>query len=239
MQTQPLFYQQIAALSNEKHGDWYLARDHGYHFASETNCLYIAAIEIPQACREYPVVFASAADGAIFPVVLLGLKTAQNLYLDSDGGWRARYVPAYLRRYPFILARLEDGERYTVCIDEACSAFNTVREGEALFDDEGRQGELLQKTVTFLRDYQTQVQATEDFCRDMQELDLLEPIQANVLLDSGESFSLTGMQGVSRDRLTALEDRRLAELLRKGYLELIHAHLISLANVQNLIARMG
>jgi len=239
MQTQPLFYQRIAALSKEKHGDWYLARDHGYQFARETNCLYVAAIEIPQACREYPIVFASAADGSVFPVLLLGLKTAQNLYLDGEGNWRARYLPAYLRRYPFVLAKLEDGERYTVCIDESCSGFNTVQEGEALFDAQGEQGALLQKTVAFLKDYQAHVQWTEDFCRDLQGLEVLEPVQANVSLDSGERFSLTGMLAVSRDRLKALDDGQLAELARKYYLELIYAHRVSLGNMQNLITYMS
>lgn len=239
MQTQPLFYQRIAALSKEKHGDWYLARDHGYQFARETNCLYVAAIEIPQACREYPIVFASAADGSVFPVLLLGLKTAQNLYLDGEGNWRARYLPAYLRRYPFVLAKLEDGERYTVCIDESCSGFNTVQEGEALFDAQGEQGALLQKTVAFLKDYQAHVQWTEDFCRDLQGLEVLEPVQANVSLDSGERFSLTGMLAVSRDRLKALDDGQLAELARKDYLELIYAHRVSLGNMQNLITYMS
>ncbi len=238
MQTQPLFYKQIAALSDEKHGDWYLAKDHGYHFARETNCVYIAGIEFPQACREYPIVFASAADDTVFPVVLLGLKGAQNLFLDAEGGWRARYVPAYLRRYPFVLARLEEGERYTVCIDESCSGFNTVQEGEALFNEQGEQGDLLTRTVTFLKDYQAHVQWTEAFCNELRGLDILEPVQANVSLDSGEKFSLSGMLAVSRDKLKAMEDVKLAELVRKDYLELISAHLLSLGNVQNLIAYM-
>jgi len=239
MQKQPLFYKQVAALSNEKHGDWYLEKDHGYHFARETNCIYIAGSEFPSACREYPIVFASAADGKVFPVVLLGLKTAQNLYLGDDGSWRARYIPAYLRRYPFVLAKLADGERYTVCIDESCSGFNTVKEGEALFDTQGEQGELLTKTVEFLKDYQVHVLWTEDFCETLNSLGILEPVQANVSLNSGEKFSMTGMLAVNRDKLKALDPAVLVDLAHKDYLELIYAHLISLANVQHLIAYMG
>ncbi len=238
--TLPLFYKKVVPLNKEQHGDLCIEPMDGYQHTRETNSLYIAAIEFPNIAREYPIVFGTEADGNIFPVVLLGLRKNENFYVNDKGEWQADYIPAYVRRYPFILASTEaNGGQFTVCIDESFPGFNTAKEGQPLFDKAGEQTDLLKQSVDFLKDYQNHVQLTTLFCDNLKKLDLLEPMQANIALKSGEKQTMGGFLGVSRERVKELKPAKLAELVKSDQLELIYAHLGSLANLSVLMNRLN
>jgi hypothetical protein len=236
----PLFYKKVVPLSKEQHKKLYLEPVEGFAFATGTNSLYVAAAEFPRASREYPIVFGGDNQGGIFPVVLLGLKKNQNLFVDKSGKWNADYIPAYARRYPFILATPDAKKnQFTVCIDEAYPGFNTAKEGQPLFDAKGADGPVLKQAVDFLKDYQSHVRLTEAFCKKLQELGILEPVQANVSMKSGQKFSIAGFQCVSRAKLKELAPKTLAELAKSDQLELIYCHLQSLNNINNLTKKLG
>lgn len=242
MTTQPLFYKKVVPLNKDQHKNLYLEPVEGYAFTKETNSLYIAAIEFIKSVAEYVIVFGKDSNETVYPVVLLGLKANQNLYVDSTGKWHADYIPAYVRRYPFILAtptaQTTANSNFTVCIDESFPGFNTAEEGRLLFDKEGAESPVLKQAVDFLRDYQKNVQITTAFCQNLVKLDLLEPMQANVEMKSGDKFAIGGFQCVSRKKLKALAEEKLAELTKSDQLELIYAHLLSLNNVNKLIQKM-
>lgn len=236
----PLFYRKIVPLSKEQHKKLYIEPVEGFAFAAETNSLYIAAAEFPRASREYPIVFASDNQGGLFPVALLGLKKNQNLFVDKNGKWNADYIPAYARRYPFILATPDSKKnQFTVCIDESYPGFNTAKEGQPLFNAKGEDGPVLKQAVEFLKDYQAHVRLTETFCKGLLELEVLEPVQANVALKSGQKLSIAGFQCVSRKKLKELAPKKLTDLLKSDQLELIYCHLQSLNNVNNLTRRLA
>ena len=116
-----------------------------------------------------------------FDDVQLGLEKNKNLFVDDKGSWTADYIPAYVRRYPFILATADENkDNFTVCIDESYPGFNTAKEGKALFDDKGEQNLILDQAVDFLKDYQSHVTLTTRFCENLSKLDILEPMQANI-----------------------------------------------------------
>jgi len=239
VQAQPLFYKRVVPLNRERHGDLYIETVEGYTFAAETNSIFISAVEFPLAMTEYPIVFAHSQSG-IYPVVLLGLKNNQNLFVSDQGKWNADYIPAYARRYPFILATAEPkSDKFTVCIDEAYPGFNTAKEGQPLFDDKGEHTAMLTQAVNFLKDYQGHVQLTNDFCKNLVELQILEPMQANVKLQSGQDISIGGFQCVKREKLQQVNPGKLADLVKTGQMELIYSHLLSLNNVAKLINRMN
>jgi hypothetical protein len=240
-QQQPLFYKKVVPLNKERHKNLHLEPVEGYAFAHESNSLYIAAIEFIKSAGEYVIVFGKDTRNTVYPVVLLGLKANQNLYVDKKGKWKGDYIPAYARRYPFILATPETGKNanFTVCIDEGFSGFNTAKEGQPLFDKKGKESPLLKQAVEFLQDYQKNVVLTTAFCANLVKLGLLEPMQANVEMKSGDKFAIGGFQCVSRKKLKALKPEKLEELVKSDQMELIYAHLISLNNVSRLIARMG
>jgi hypothetical protein len=234
----PQFYKKVVPISEKAHRDWRVRADHGYSFAATTNAVMLATIEFPPACREYPIVFV-AHDGSVRPVAVLGMKRNQNLFLKMDGSWDARYLPAYVRRYPFILAAdPKRPEQFTICIDESFSGFNR-EQGESLFTAWGQQSDYLKRATGFLRDFQVQGRRTEEFCQRLTALEVLAPMQANISASSGEKFSVAGFQVVSREKLAALKPAKLAELIKSGDLELIYQHLTSLTNFQRVTDLMA
>lgn len=236
MTTAPIFYKKVVPLNKEQHSKLYVETIEGFGFAEQTNSLYIAAVEFANIAREYPIVFGSDSNGGIFPVVLLGLKNNQNLFINGNGEWKATYIPAYVRRYPFILASADtDAGQFTVCIDEAYTGFNTAEEGQALFDAAGEHTPMLQQAVDFLKDYQNHVQLTTGFCQNLKDLELLEPMQANIEMRSGEKLAIGGFQCVSREKLMALPADKMADLVKNGQMELIYNHLLSMNNVTTLM----
>lgn len=233
----PQFYQKVVALSDQGHSDWRVKANNNYGFTSATNAVLITAVEFALVASEYPIVFIQQGD-VFRPVVILGLKEGQNLYLDDDKAWQSKYIPAYIRRYPFILAgdaSVQD-PTYTVCIDESFTGFNK-KEGEALFEKDGSKSPYLERAITFLKDYQSQGIATEAFCKTVKKLDILEPMQANIASAKGEEFSVAGFWVVSRDKLKEKKPLELAELVKSDEMALIYAHLASLANFNQLVQR--
>ncbi len=236
----PLFYKKVVPLNKEVHSQLYIENIEGYQHTKETNSIYIAAVEFLQISKEYPIVFAKGADEKIFPVALLGLQKNKNLFVDDKGLWTANYIPAYVRRYPFILATPDEKEAtFTVCIDESYSGFNTAKEGKPLFDKNGEQLDLLKQAVDFLQDYQTHVQLTTLFCENLSKLNILEPMQANIERADGDKTSLGGFMGVNRDKLKALKPAQLTQLVKSDQMELICAHLASLTNINGLMKRLN
>jgi hypothetical protein len=236
----PVFYRDVVALSRERHKDWYIDPEQGYSFAAGSNSVYVAASEFVVAGRESPIVFARDAAGGLAPAVLLGLRANENLVVDADGRWLTGYIPAYVRRYPFILATSADGsDQLTVCIDEAYSGFNTAKEGQPIIAQGGEHGELLSNSVNFLRDFHQHTLITREFCDAVDKAGLLEPMQANVAMNSGEKFSLSGLHCVTRARLKALDATTVKQFLDKDYLELIYLHMHSLANLDRLVQRVA
>ncbi len=239
MTTLPLFYKKVVPLNKTEHKQLCIEPIDSFAFAGKTNSLYVAAIEFPKAAGEYPVVFGKTGD-TVFPVILLGLQDKQNLFVDKKGRWHATYIPAYVRRYPFILARPEDGNgTYTVCVDLSFPGFNTANEGKRLFDSKGKETSLLQQTLAFLQDYQNSVDMTTAFCDALVKLDLLEPMQASIEMKSGSKYAIAGFQCVNRSRLKALDKEKISELLKSDQLELIYAHLLSLNNLNRLMQKIG
>lgn len=232
----PMFYRDVVALSRERHKGWYIDADQGYAFSADSNSIYIAASEFGAVAREYAIVFARDGNGNAVPAAVLGLEKDQNLMIDKAGAWQGNYVPAYLRRYPFILAReSEQSEQFTVCIDESYSGFNTAQEGQQLITDAGEHGELLSNSVKFLQEFHQHTQITTNFCDAIDKAGLLDSMQANISLNSGATYSLSGFLAVTRDKLKALPGDQIKELLEKDYLDLIYWHMHSLNNIDRLM----
>lgn len=233
----PQFYKKVVALSEKEHADWRVKMDNNYEFSRQTNAVLVSAVEFAHVTHEYPIVFVDHS-GDIRPVAILGLKPQQNLYLDEKYSWDAKYIPAYVRRYPFILAgdEIKSDTTYTVCIDESFPGFNR-KSGERLFTEKAEHSPYLQRAITFLKDFQAQGQATEQFCAHLKKLGLLEPMQANIASAQGEEFSVAGFMVVSRDRLKEIKPLELAELVKSDEMALIYQHLLSLGNFSKLTER--
>jgi SapC len=229
MATQLLIYETAVPVSSGRHSKCAVEAGKGFAFTRKVNSVPLMAVEFPQAGPEYAIVFAqSGADVA--PVVILGARQGENLFLGDDDSWRAKYVPAFIRRYPFVFSPSEDGKTFTLCVDEAFQGLNYQGRGQALFTEDGKHTPYVDNVLKFLQEYRAQFLRTQAFCKKLVELNLLEPMQAQFTLGTGEKMSLGGFQAVSRERLKALPAETLSQLAATDELELIYLHLQSMRN---------
>ncbi|MCL4746122.1 MAG: SapC family protein [Burkholderiaceae bacterium] len=230
MTTQQLFYERAVQLSTTRHGDWSLEALPDFGFARNANSVPLLTSEFASAAAEYPIVFVPT-QGAMVAAALLGPRAGRNLYVGADGAWRARYVPAFVRRYPFAFASGDDPKALPLCVDEACPGFNQAGRGERLFDDQRKPTPFLQERLKFVYDFQVQFDRTLATCRRVKELGLLEAMQAKLTLDAAGTTALSGyFDVVGRDRLEALPAKSLAA----DELELIRLHLRSLPRLATM-----
>ena len=237
MTTQLLIYQTAVPVSSGRHAKCSVEAGAGFAFTSKLNSVPLMAVEFPQATPEYAVVFAQSGDDVV-PVVILGARENENLYLADDDAWRAKYVPAFIRRYPFVFSPSEDGKTFTLCVDEAFQGLNYLGRGQALFTEDGKHTAYVDDVLKFLQEYRAQFLRTQAFCKKLKELDLLEPMQAQFTLGSGEKMSLGGFQVVDRKRLKALPAETLHQLAANDELELIYLHLQSMRNFNEVKDRL-
>jgi hypothetical protein len=237
MTTQLLIYETAVPVSSGRHGDSAVEVGADYAFARNVNSVPLMAVEFPNAASEYAIVFAGAQE-AMMPAVILGLRANENLYLSGEGTWQAKYIPAFVRRYPFVFSTSDDGKTFMLCVDEAFPGFNRQGHGQRLFADDKKPTPYVDNVLKFLQEYQAQFLRTQAFCRKVKVLDLLEPMQAQVSMGSGERLSLGGFWAVNRAKLKALPGDKLAELAKTDELELLYLHMQSMRNFNNLRERL-
>lgn len=229
MTTQLLIYETAVPVSSGRHGKCAVESGKGYGFARKINSVPLTAVEFPLAASEYAIVFAQNGEEVV-PVVILGARAGENLYVKDDDSWGARYIPAFIRRYPFVFANKDEGKTFTLCVDEAFQGLNYQGRGQALFTEDGNKTPYVDNVLRFLQEYSAQFMRTQAFCKKLAELKLLEPMQAQFTLTTGQKMSLTGFHAVDRKRLKALPPETLAQLASTDELELIYLHLQSMRN---------
>lgn len=232
-----LFYKKPVPLNKNDHKDKKISSaGRTFTFAGQTNSVIVAGVEFSEAAKEYPIVFAQAGDNVI-PVALLGLRNEENLFVQPDGSWDAQYIPAFVRRYPFVLAETGEAGQRAVCIDEAYEGFNDT-EGEALFEGE-ETTPILQQAMDFLEEYQKQYVRTEAFVKRLRDNDLLMQLNAKVDLEDGQQFGLTGLMAIDERKLLQLDDEKALTLFRSGELSWVYCHLMSLGCMGRMVGRIS
>lgn len=233
-----VYYEKPVVLDRDKHRRRRIRPGASFAFARNANSLYLAAAEFAEACKEYAIVFTRAGNGRVIPVVMLGLRARENLYVDEAGGWRGRYIPAFVRRYPFVLAELRGQDTLAVCIDESYAGVNEV-DGEALFDAAGQDTPFLRNALEFLAACQREALRTDAFCQRLDQAGLLTEMNARADLVDGRTFSVNGLLVVDEKKLGALPDATALSMFRQGELHLVSMHLLSLSNMRQLVERLA
>jgi hypothetical protein len=226
---QLLIYQSAVPVSAASHANVSVEANDSYAFSADVNAVPLMAVEFPRASAEYAIVFTSDGDN-LMPAVVLGVRNQQNLYLSPEARWKADYIPAFIRRYPFIFSSSADGKTLTLCIDEKHPGVNRDGRGSALFGADAKPTPYVEKVLEFLKEFQAQYERTRLFCRRLKELQILEPMQANVTTPKGEKLALAGFLAVSREKLRALNGETLEKLVKNDELELLYLHLASMRN---------
>lgn len=226
----PLFYKEPVVLRFEEHADLALSRKADFGFAAETNALPAVGGEFAAAQKFYPIVFAGPA---ALPVLITGLQ-AENLFLEKDQSWRRdTYIPAYVRRYPFI-STVVDENTTLLCADLASERFvekaDAGNEADPIFDAEGQATAATRNTMEFCKALQDDFQKTEAFSRALNEAGLLVEKHADIELADKSRFKLDGFRMVDEAAFRALSADTLADWTRKGWVDLIVLHLASQQN---------
>ncbi|WP_449429255.1 SapC family protein [Rhodanobacter umsongensis] len=242
-----LFYEQPVPLNRTTHKDLRLKGLPTLKFAMNVHSVPLTGAEFGLAARDLLIVFAGNDVNDAGPIALLGLRQDENLFIGADGQWAPNtYVPAFVRRYPFVLAEKpagQEGEELTVFLDERYEGFGTV-EGERLFKEDGTDTEMLTNAVRFLGEFQQNIQRTRWFMEQLRKHDLLEPRNIRLQKEGkdgveGHAINLNGLFVVNEDKLRALDEKTTHEFAREGVFGWIYAHILSLANIDRLTQRLG
>jgi hypothetical protein len=198
----------------------------------------LTVAEFPIAGLSFPIIFAGAR---YQPVAVMGVNANKNMYIGDDGAFESGvYVPAYIRRYPFVLANDQSREQLVVCIDRGAPMLGDLPD-LAFFDAKGEPTEYTRNCIKFCTDFETELRRTEAFCTVLRDLDLFETRKTThtpVMADGtqGEPQTVAEYFAVSETKLKALPDAKIRELLDNGALGQIFAHLMSLIGWDRLIA---
>ena len=237
MTKQLLIYASAVPVSAARHAQISLEAGSDFAFSAGINAVPLMAVEFQRAAAEYAIVFTQAGD-EIMPSAVLGVRDDQNLYLAADRTWQADYIPAFIRRYPFVFSSSADGNTMTLCIDESHPGVNAAGRGERLFGADGKPTPFVEGVLKFLQEYQVQFERTRQFCRRIRDLGLLEPMQAQVTTPQGEKLALNGFLSVSREKLRALDGESLSALAKTDELELLYLQMHAMLNFNSVKDRL-
>lgn len=228
----PLFYKNPAPLDAKLHAKMALKKNFGLGFTKGVNAVPVNLIEMPQICHYYPIAFSPDATGT--PVAIMGLRDNENLFLNDKGEWEEdTYIPAYIRRYPFIFSEMPGNDQLSLCVDMNDNIID--KDGEQkFFDAEGKPSTLSQNALEFCKSYHAAAQHTIEFGKAMAKAGLLVERQAEIVIAPGKKINFSGFRIIDEAKLADLDDKTFAEWRKKGWLPFIYAHLFSGAQWQRL-----
>lgn len=227
----PVLYRQVEVLDDALHRDLRFAPPPDFGFAREVRDCPLLAEEFFDAAKHYPIVFTRTDAGDLAAAAVLGWPGTGNLWLEADGRWKANaYVPAYVRRYPFIVVGTEAGP--CIGIDRAYAGWSTSA-GEPLFDANGALAKPVLRAAGLLDEYLDAYARTQAFLREIERLNLLQPFSAELALDR-PGLRIEQMLCIDRAAVHALSSCALIDFVRTGYYALAVAHHMSLANFNTL-----
>jgi hypothetical protein len=237
-QSLPLFYKAIEPLNANQHGN---LKVHAIPATGEmiaTHAIPLTVDEFMLVQRHYPIVF-SIGDEPI-PMALMGLNEGVNVFLGADGKPLdpQTYVPAYIRRYPFLLARLRpDSDELSLCFDPTSGAVGEFEDGEALFNGE-QPSEATIAILQFCEQFEAAGQRTAAFMEDLKKSGLLMEGEVAIQPEGSEQpFVYRGFRMIDEEKLRDLRGDELRKMNQNGMLPIIFAHLFSLSQMREVFGR--
>jgi len=233
----PLLYKDLVPLSSVDHASWKTRQLESAPWLQDQHAIPVTVDEFASAQRFFPIIF-SAGDSPV-PLALLGLNEGVNVFMGEDGKFTENvYVPAYVRRYPFMLAKLRpDTDELSVCFDPTADAIGPFDEGDALFED-GQPADATKQILEFCEQFEQAGQRTEAFMKDLVESELLMDGELSIQPDAEKPpFIYRGFQMVNEEQLRDLRGDQLRKMNQSGLLPLVYAHLFSLAQMREVFGR--
>ena len=233
----PIFYKDLVPLNSNEHAKFKTRPIDNAKFMEGQHAIPLTVEEFVMASRHFPIIF-SAGDNPV-PLALMGMNEGVNVFMDEAGQFTNNvYLPAYIRRYPFMLARLRpDADELSLCFDPSSEAVGEFKkDGEALFDGE-TPTENTQNILKFCEDFEQAGARTHQFVEELTKAGLLMEGEVAIQQEGNEKpFVYRGFQMVDEEKLRELRGDELRKMNQSGLLPLIYAHLFSLQLMRELFA---
>jgi hypothetical protein len=233
----PIFYGGLEPLSSSVHASYRSRSADRAPFLANNHAVPITIDEFVSVQRFFPIVF-SIGENPV-PLALMGLNEGVNVFIDDEGKPLGEtYLPAYVRRYPFMLARLSpEAQELSLCFDPTSGLVGEMAEGELLFTD-GKPSETTNNILKFCEEFELSAQRTVAFMKEMKDLAILMDGEVSIQPAGAEQpFVYRGFQMVNEDKLRELDGDALKRMNQNGMLALILAHLFSMSLVREVFAR--
>lgn len=234
----PLFYKDLVPLNSEMHKNYRMRPAETAPFLVGEHAVPLTVDEFTLCHRFLPIIFSSGENPV--PLALMGLNEGVNTLVDETGKLRRDngYVPGYIRRYPWMLARLDNNAaELSLCFDPTVPYIGEFEDGDRLIHDDGAPTAVTQEILKFCEEFEQAAQRTNQFMIDLKELDLLMEGELNIQVPGSEQpFIYRGFQMVNEDKLRELRGDQLRKINQNGMLAMIHAHLFSLSVMREIFA---
>lgn len=235
----PLLYNDLMPLNTRDHSKYATRPMESAPWLAKQHAIPLTVEEFVQAQRDFPIVFSSG--DAPLPLALMGLNEGVNTFVDADGKINEPvYLPAYIRRYPFLLAKLQpDSDELSLCFDPTSSSVGEYADGEPLFDENGGTTEATKRILDFCEKFEEAGVRTKAFIDEIKAHDLLMDGEISIERAEfpGKPYTYRGFQMVNQEKLNAVPAEKLDEWAKNGLLPLIYAHMFSLDLMRNIFAR--
>ena len=224
-------FKNLIALKFSDHRNLRVFESNDYGFAKAETLVPMVYDEMADIAREYPIIFPRNDSG--LPCALLGLEPGKNAYVAEDGRWLATYIPAHVRRYPFMFASTDsqaDKDRFVVAFDADAEHFKNPN-GHQVFTPDGRPTYHMENRFALLQQMQKVIARTIELVKALENAGLLVE-QTVTIKRADQTNQITGFRVIDEKALNALADDIFLELRRSGALSLVYAHLLSWANMR-------
>ncbi len=230
----PLFFHQPVALTYDRHRDAGLNKHTNVYFAKDAAAIPISHVEAMEASHHYPIVFSRQDPPGL--MVLTGLQQ-KNLFVDEQGKWEPyRYIPAYVRKYPFAVVELPEEREYLLCVDEASDHFSPREADRPFYQGDHDPTDLCDEALHFSAEFQRQMENTTEFCYALLAAGLVNARDIPISLGDKEIL-VSGISILDNQAFAELPNDTLLQWREKGWLEMVYAIHASQSNWLHLVER--
>ncbi len=237
---QVLFYKDPQPLSAENHGGLGVRQiPEPFAFLRGAHAVPVTVTEFGVCAASYPIIFVGDERT---PVAVMGVRQGQNLFVDQNGFvFEDYYIPAFVRRYPFVFAADESSDRLLLCVDR--SAPMVSNQPDVPFFENGQPSKFTNDAIEFCKEFERQRRATTDFAKIVASMDLFEHKTVTFQprdpqgREAGPLQKVADYWAISEERLNALPAEKYVELRNNGALGACYAHMVSLLNWSKVVNR--
>ncbi|GAA4040234.1 SapC family protein [Parerythrobacter jejuensis] len=235
----PLFYNDLMPLNTRDHSNFKSKTLESAKWLAAQHAIPLTVDEFVQAQRDFPIVF-SSGDNPL-PLALMGLNEGVNTFVDDEGKINDPiYLPAYIRRYPFLLAKLnEDSDDLSLCFDPTAESIGEFEDGEPMFNEDGSTTQPTKNILEFCEKFEEAGLRTKAFVDQLKENDLLMDGEISIerVEMPGKPYVYRGFQMINQEKLREVKGETLETWNQNGMMALIYGHLFSLDLMRSIFAR--